>query len=109
MESWIEKYRPTKLNEFIGDKDQIKKIICFLKQFTDNSEKENIAPTIIISGPNGIGKTLLVDLALKEIGINKHNGNIDNIVITRKSKNKKTENNNNKTVNCNNFIFVQHF
>lgn len=98
MESWLEKYRPNKLNDFIGDKDQIKKILTFLKQFTDKAEKETIVPTIIISGPNGIGKTLLVDLALSELSINKHNVSIDNIVITRKSKNKKTESNNNKTV-----------
>ena len=38
MENWLDKYKPTKLSEVLGDKTKIQKIDQFIKQFT----KKNI-------------------------------------------------------------------
>lgn len=90
MESWIDKYKPTKLSEVLGDTTQIKLIENFIKQFTvDNESTKIINPNLIISGTNGIGKTLVVDLVLKENNMEKITGDLSNISINLKSKKKR--------------------
>jgi len=98
MISWLDKYKPNKINDVIGDKEQIKKMVDFLKQFTNVTDFDDIMPNIIISGPNGIGKTLIVDLALQEADIRKCTENLLNITILRKSKNKNIESGFNKNI-----------
>ena len=55
---WINKYYPTNLSSIIGHKVQINKISDIINNSLNN--------TLIISGPNGIGKTLTVKLLLEK-------------------------------------------
>lgn len=64
-------YRPNKLEDFIGNKDIIMPFIRWLLEWNSNDNKKKCA---LISGYNGIGKTLIVDLILK-----KHDYNIINL------------------------------
>ncbi|MEM0354117.1 MAG: hypothetical protein QXW79_00910 [Thermoplasmata archaeon] len=90
MESWIDKYKPKKLSEVIGNKEQIKKIEQFVKQYTHYTDPNKITrPNIIITGSNGIGKTLIIDLVLEENGFEKVTIDLSNISVSRKMKKKK--------------------
>lgn len=60
---WVNKYRPTKLNDFIGNSDEKLKFQRWLNNF-DKSQYH----TAIISGGHGVGKNLLTKLALHECG-----------------------------------------
>ena len=96
MENWLEKYRPTKLSDMLGDKRQINQIDKFIKLFikkksnsNSNSIEDNIPnPNLIISGTNGIGKSLVVDLVLKENNFEKVTADLSNVSIQRKNKKK---------------------
>ena len=56
---WINKYKPKNLNEIIGNLEQIKSF----KKWLGNISKNN---AIIISGNQGLGKTLTIKLILEE-------------------------------------------
>jgi hypothetical protein len=59
MENWLDKHRPTKISEMIGDMDKINLIGKFICQFIDEDvDKNDINPNIIIIGENGVGKKL---------------------------------------------------
>ena len=91
MENWLDKYRPKKLGDVIGDKTQIQRIDQFIKQFTKKKidiDKIN-NPNLIITGTNGIGKTLITDLVLAENGLEKITADLSNISVARKTKRKK--------------------
>ena len=62
---WLNKYRPNDTSRFIGNHNNLKKIKNFIIDFN----KQNFS-SIIISGPHGIGKTLMVDLILNEVNYN---------------------------------------
>lgn len=91
MDNWLDKYKPQKLSDVIGDKIQIQRVDNFIKQY----DKKNIdyakinAPNIIISGTNGIGKTLITDIVLKDHGFDKITADLSNISVARKTKKKK--------------------
>lgn len=91
MENWLDKYKPTKLCDVLGDKSQIQIIEQFVKQFTkknlDISKINN--PNLIITGTNGVGKTLITDLILQEYGLEKVTADLSNISVMRKTKRKK--------------------
>jgi replication factor C subunit 1 len=57
---WINKYKPKKLNEIIGNNTQINKIKEWLLNQKTNS--------LIVSGNQGIGKTITIKLILEEAG-----------------------------------------
>lgn len=83
--NWLDKYKPTSLSQVIGNKDQIQTINNFIKSFKGG--KDNIHnPNLIITGTNGIGKSLIVDLAIKENNLEKITPILSNISITRKKK-----------------------
>jgi replication factor C subunit 1 len=67
------KYRPTNLSEFIGNKGVIQPFIRWLLEWDVNNKKAKCA---LVSGVNGIGKSLLVELILK-----KHDYNIIDLTI----------------------------
>lgn len=101
MKNWLNKYKPNTLNEVLGDKNEIGKIETFIKQFTKkNNNPENILkPNIMISGMNGIGKTLITDIVLQTHNIEKIEADFSNVSVVKKSKKKKkTEK---ETINCN--------
>jgi Cdc6-like AAA superfamily ATPase len=59
---WITKYKPSNINEIYGNTEQINFI---KKNLLNNSNK-----TFIISGNEGIGKTLIIKLILEELKYN---------------------------------------
>lgn len=67
------KYRPNKLEDFIGNKNNVQPFIRWLLDWDSNNKKEKC---LLVSGINGIGKSLLVELILK-----KHDYNIINLSI----------------------------
>jgi hypothetical protein len=90
-QNWLNKYKPTKLSEVLGDKTQIRIIDQFIKQFTKKNFDPNKIPNpnIIVSGTNGVGKTLITDLVIKENGLDKVTADLSNVSVTRKTKRKK--------------------
>ena len=67
------KYRPNKLDDFVGNKNVIQPFIHWLLEWDANDKKTKCA---LVSGVNGVGKSLLVELILK-----KHDYNIINLSI----------------------------
>lgn len=67
------KYKPNTLEDFIGNKNMINVFIKWLLTWEPENKKTKCA---LISGPNGIGKSLFVELILK-----KHCYNIINLSI----------------------------
>ncbi len=70
---FTEKYTPKHLGEFIGNKNQILPFIRWLLEWDPNNKKTKCA---LISGVNGIGKSVFVELILK-----KHDYNIIHLSI----------------------------
>ena len=70
------KYRPNKIEDFIGNKNIIQPFIYWLLEWNSNNNKTKCD---LFSGLNGIGKSLLIDLILK-----KHDYNIVNLSIDDK-------------------------
>lgn len=60
---WINKYKPTNINEIVGNSNQID---CFKNWIYNLSNNKNQG--IIISGNQGLGKTLVIKLVLEELG-----------------------------------------
>jgi replication factor C subunit 1 len=67
------KYRPNKLENFVGNKNIIQPFIRWLLEWDPNNKKTKCA---LVSGVNGIGKSLLMELILKQ-----HDFNIINLCI----------------------------
>jgi|688.fasta_scaffold31169_8 replication factor C subunit 1 len=66
-------YRPKKIEEFVGNKQNVQPFIQWLLEWDANDKKKKCA---LISGVCGIGKSLFVDLLLK-----KHDYNIINLSL----------------------------
>jgi len=60
---FVTKYAPKTVADIIGNKEPIKVLMQFLKEFPSTKEK-----AVILSGPPGIGKTTAAHLAAKECG-----------------------------------------
>jgi replication factor C subunit 1 len=58
---WINKWRPTSINDIIGNKPNIQKLENWIANFDTDKNNNN---SIIINGKHGIGKTLAVQLLL---------------------------------------------
>jgi DNA polymerase III delta prime subunit len=63
----INKYKPEKLQDFIGNKELIKLFIKWLIQWNPEIIKEKCG---LLYGNNGIGKSLFIELILKELNYN---------------------------------------
>lgn len=60
---WINKYKPTKVADLISNKAAIKEIKKWLRNYSKGKTKHN---SIIVSGNHGIGKSVSIELVLKE-------------------------------------------
>jgi replication factor C subunit 1 len=67
------KYRPNKIENFIGNKNIIQPFVEWLLEWDPNEKKTKCA---LVSGVNGVGKSLIVDILLK-----RHDYNIINLSI----------------------------
>ena len=59
---WIDKYKPKKISDIIGNKDEINRLREWLLNY--NTSKYH---TVIITGSHGIGKDIIVNLVLKDL------------------------------------------
>jgi hypothetical protein len=107
-QNWLEKYRPKSLEEVLGDKSQINRIHTFLQQFTKKSDVKY--PNIIVSGQNGVGKSIIVDLAIRKNHFEKQIANTSNITTIRKKKksSKETSNHFNRTIKSYYYSLANH-
>jgi replication factor C subunit 1 len=67
---WINKYKPKKISDVVGNSNEVYKIIYWLKKwYKKNNEgnKLNNHNSIIVSGSRGIGKTSSIKLILNEL------------------------------------------
>ena len=62
-ELWINKYKPTNTKQIIGNANQISQLVTWLKKLPTIKNQG-----IIISGNQGLGKTLTIKLVLEEYG-----------------------------------------
>lgn len=67
-------YRPNKIEEFVGNKQNVQPFIQWLLEWDANDKKKKCA---LISGVCGIGKSLFVDIMLKKHDYNAINLEID--------------------------------
>ncbi|PIA13441.1 DNA replication factor C, large subunit [Coemansia reversa NRRL 1564] len=65
-ELWTEKYKPTKLKELCGQKENAKRILEWLSWWASGTVPDKRA--VLISGPPGIGKTTTAHLVAKLAG-----------------------------------------
>ena len=60
---WVDKYTPKHLRELIGLKKELKIITDWIKIFIEKKKiLNNFKNGILITGPNGTGKSLLLSL-----------------------------------------------
>ncbi|KAJ2711796.1 DNA replication factor C complex subunit Rfc1 [Coemansia spiralis] len=63
---WTERYKPTKLNELCGQKENAKRILHWLGEWASGTVPNRRA--VLISGPPGIGKTTTAHMVAKLAG-----------------------------------------
>lgn len=65
---WIDKYKPSKIEDIIGYDDEIKKILNWIENFDEYLE--NGKPILMLEARCGYGKSIISELALKKFNYN---------------------------------------
>ncbi len=80
---WVDKYEPQTLSDYVGNKSNVSKLIEWLKRWISGPRPSGaLKPTfgrggnteakaVLISGPPGVGKSLLARLACQQLGFEK--------------------------------------
>jgi len=66
----IHKYKPENLENIIGNKNSISSIQSWFENWYANTKTNTKNLCALLSGPNGIGKTLTVELLIKKYNLN---------------------------------------
>lgn len=83
--NWLEKYKPTSIDNVLGNRDSINRIQGYLLQFVNNNVKYS---NLVITGGNGVGKTLIVDLLIGKLKLTKTTIDLSSITMAKKPKTK---------------------
>lgn len=94
---WNEKYSPKKIDDLISNKQSVNQICTWLKSFKKNrknsrknksskvaNKRNNNVPCMIVTGSHGVGKTVSVDVILKEYGYRIQTINFDEMKNSKK-------------------------
>lgn len=76
-EQWVDKYKPTKLEDIIGHQNTINNLKTYIEEIKDDNLQLN--KNIILIGDGGIGKTLIVNLILEKLNYRIHYYDCSNI------------------------------
>lgn len=83
--NWLEKYKPTSIDNVLGNRDSINRIQDYLLQFVNNNVRYS---NLVITGGNGVGKTLIVDLLIDKLKLTKTTIDLSSITMAKKPKTK---------------------
>lgn len=86
MSVFLHKYCPTKLSDTIGKNENITVMREFIEAFTDE-EKPMKSPNLLVTGANGVGKSMIIDLCIEEYGYEKCDVDIGDIHVTQTKNN----------------------
>lgn len=82
MNSWLDKYKPEKLDDFICYEEEIKKIKKWMEDF--KKDPHTSKKVLLLIGNTGIGKTRISEVLLEEYGYRKIEYNSSEIRSQRK-------------------------
>jgi len=66
----IHKYKPENLENIIGNKTSVNSIQSWFENWYANTKTDSKSVCALLSGPNGIGKTLTMELMIKKMNLN---------------------------------------
>ncbi len=82
MNSWLDKYRPQQLDNFVCYEEEIKRIKSWIEDFKKDPHKSK--KVLLLIGNTGIGKTRMCEVLLEEYGYRKIEYNSSEIRSQRK-------------------------
>lgn len=83
---WVDKYEPQTLSDYVGNKSNVSKLLEWLKKWLEGGKRPSgafkpsypgarggnpEAKAVLLSGPPGVGKSLLARLACEQLGFEK--------------------------------------
>lgn len=79
---WIDKYKPQNINDIIGNEYNIITIKKWFNNFDEKKTKntKNKERILLINGPNGVGKTTIINCVCNDLNYNVISPNINTLV-----------------------------